>query len=79
MAKPYTKITKTEFKDNYNVVKILTDKLEIMQQLKNFDSNKQAVAFGIKKKRSLSIDEKFDLIMSEIKKIKNRLDRNNIF
>ncbi|MCQ3914438.1 MAG: hypothetical protein MJ201_01285 [Mycoplasmoidaceae bacterium] len=79
MAKPLQEISKTEFSKNYNVVKVLTDKLEIMEQLKTFKSNNQAVAFGVKKKHSLSIDEKFDLIMSEIKKINNRLDRNNIF
>ena len=78
-------MNKTEFKGNYNVVKILTDKAEIMKQLETFNKNNQAVAFGARKQHKLTIDEKFELIMVEIKEIKNRLtnvenrlDRNNI-
>lgn len=85
MAKPYTKITKTEFKPNYNVVKVLTDRVKIMEQLKTFKSNNQAVAFGFKKQTkdmapSWFIDyaEKTNQSLQDLKhgiqKINDRLD-----
>lgn len=49
MATPWQEITKTDFKENYNVVKILTDKIEIMKQLQSFNSKNHAVAFAVRK------------------------------
>ncbi len=88
MASPSQEITKTEFKENYNVVKVLTDKIEIMKQLQSFNPKKQAVAFGVRKQPgektpnwfkeyAKSIDEKFDLIMERLDKIENRLDKHD--
>lgn len=70
MAKPYIEITKTEFNKNYNVVKVLTDKIEIMKQLETFNSNNQAVAFGIKKKPKVTLED----VILRLDKIENRLD-----
>ena len=84
MAKPSSEISKTEFKDNYNVVKILTDKIEIMEQLKTFNSKNQAVAFGIKKKAKVTLEDVlaemctgFKQINKEIQNIKSRLDKHD--
>ena len=78
MAKPYKEINKTEFRDNYNIGKILIDKQDIMEQLKTFNPNSQAVAFGYRKKPRVTLED----IMIEIKDIKIRLDnivtKNNL-
>ncbi|XQP55305.1 MAG: hypothetical protein ACOQNV_00850 [Mycoplasmoidaceae bacterium] len=35
MSKPYKEITKSEFNKNYNVVKVLTTKSDIMNEIKD--------------------------------------------
>ena len=74
MASPSQEVAKTEFKENYNVVKILSDKTAIMKQLQSFNSKNQVVAFGVRKQHHLTIDEKLDLIMDRLDKIETRLD-----
>ncbi len=74
MASPSQEITKTEFKENYNVVKILTDKIEIMKQLQSFNSRNQAVAFGVRKQHTLSIDERVSRLEEKFLKIDEKLD-----
>lgn len=44
-------INKSDFKNLYNITKVLTNKEEIMEALKTYKSNgSQAVAFGTRKK-----------------------------
>ncbi|MCQ3915684.1 MAG: hypothetical protein MJ195_03010 [Mycoplasmoidaceae bacterium] len=73
MAKPLSKINKTTFLNNYNIVEISNDIKTIMKLLEGFNSEKQAVMIGIKKQHTLSTDEKFDIIIHEIRDIKTRL------
>lgn len=50
MAKPSQEISKTEFRANYNVVKILTSLTQAMEYIKTLkDNNNQAIAFGVRK------------------------------
>ncbi|XQP55124.1 MAG: hypothetical protein ACOQNV_03250 [Mycoplasmoidaceae bacterium] len=93
MAKPLQEISKTDFSKNYNVVKVLTDKLKIMKQLKTFNSNNQAIAFGVKKEPKdtapiwfKQYQEKINTTLEDIKtrltNIETRLDnlvkKNNL-
>ncbi|MCQ2956954.1 MAG: hypothetical protein MJ233_03845 [Mycoplasmoidaceae bacterium] len=59
MAKPYFEINKTQFKEQYNLVAILIDKIEIMKQLQTFNPKNQAVAFATKKKSGSNAPEWF--------------------
>lgn len=70
MAKPLPEISKTDFRNHYNIVEVSNDIDLIMKTLQTFNPNNQAVAFGARKQHKLTIDEKLDLIMSEIKNIK---------
>ncbi|MCQ3908825.1 MAG: hypothetical protein MJ200_04845 [Mycoplasmoidaceae bacterium] len=50
MAKPLSKIAKTQFIKEYNITEVLIDRISIMNKLKTFNPNNQAVAFGVRKK-----------------------------
>lgn len=87
MAKPYIEISKTEFNKNYNVVKVLVNKQEIMDFVKTQykESNNQAVAFGIKKKPKVTLEDVMNEIKSvkaDVKSINDRIDnlvsKNNL-
>ncbi|MCQ2956817.1 MAG: hypothetical protein MJ233_03075 [Mycoplasmoidaceae bacterium] len=71
MAKPYKEITKTDFRNLYNITKILVSKEDVMDFLRKYkDDGTQAVAIGSRKKRVLTINEKLDIIIE-------RLDRHD--
>lgn len=63
MAKPSFKITKTQFNQEYNITEVLTDITSIMNKLKTFKSNNQAVAFATKKEHN---ESKLDLILKRL-------------
>ncbi|MCQ2748088.1 MAG: hypothetical protein MJ223_02395 [Mycoplasmoidaceae bacterium] len=76
MALPSTSISKTEFRKNYNVVKILTDKIEIMKQLETFNPTNQAVAFAIKKQHGVTLGDvivALENVVKRLDKIESRL------
>ncbi|MCQ3914804.1 MAG: hypothetical protein MJ201_03415 [Mycoplasmoidaceae bacterium] len=52
MAQPYKKITKSFFLNNYNIVNVLTEKDDVMKYLETYNSKKQAVMFGTRKKEN---------------------------
>ncbi|MBQ0045266.1 MAG: hypothetical protein KBS35_00035 [Mycoplasma sp.] len=71
-------MNKSDFNKNYNVTKILTDKIEIMKQLETFNSKNQAVAFGIRKKTRVTLEDimrKVDKLTIAINDIYTRLDK----
>lgn len=72
MAKPLQEISKTDFSKNYNVVKVLTTKTDIMNFVKTQykDSKDNAMAFAVRKTHRVTLED----IMFEIKGIKTRLD-----
>ena len=86
MAKPYTEINKTDFRNLYNIDKILIRKDEIMEFLKTYkDDDKQAVAFATRKKHQITLEDvmlEIREIKSELKTINDRLDnivkKNNL-
>ncbi|MCQ2748282.1 MAG: hypothetical protein MJ223_03570 [Mycoplasmoidaceae bacterium] len=71
MASPSKSISKTEFRENYNVVTILTDKIEIMKQLETFNPANQAVAFAIKKQHGVTLGD----VIVALENVVNRLDK----
>lgn len=73
MAKPLSKINKTTFLSNYNIVEVSNDINVIMKQLETFNPNKQAVMIGSKKQHTLSVDEKLDLILKRLTNVEDRL------
>ena len=84
MAKPSQEITKTEFRTNYNIVKVCTTLTDIMQQLKSFKGNNQAVAFGVRKTGSdqapawfREFATKVETFMDEQKKFNEKQEKFN--
>ena len=81
----YKEITKTNFKNLYNIDKVLITKTSIMEYLKTYNKNKQAVAFGVRKTSNdvapvwfQEFAKKQDvfnqMILQKIKAIETRLD-----
>ncbi|MBQ0045261.1 MAG: hypothetical protein KBS35_00010 [Mycoplasma sp.] len=70
----YHEITKTQFRDEYNVVKVLTDKTKIMKQLETFNSKNQAVAFGVRKQHKVTLEDVILEMRNGFKLINSRID-----
>lgn len=74
MAKPYTQINKTDFRNLYNIDEILIRKDEIMEFLKTYkDDGSQAIAFATRKKHHQSVED-------DVRELGKRMDsmENNI-
>ncbi|XQP55883.1 MAG: hypothetical protein ACOQNY_00590 [Mycoplasmoidaceae bacterium] len=66
MAMPSNEISKTDFRNDYNIVRISNDIREIMKCLETFNAKNQVVVFAKRKQHKVTLED----IMSEIKGIK---------
>lgn len=95
MTKSYPEITNTTFKNEYNIVKILTSVSDIMNYIKTQykESKDSAVAFGYRKKLKITLEDviiemrngfkqintRIDNIETRLTNVEDRLDRNHIY
>ena len=84
MAQPYGEITGTNFKNEYNIVKILTRSSDIMNFVKTQykESKDSAVAFGYRKKPKVTLEDIMIEMRNGFMEINQRIDnlvqKNNL-